>query len=473
MKIYLRKIDAQCINKQISYPKDILNEFFDGKGEKDTILCEGLNSHYSENVGLLLSTDPRFDNAIKRILSKEGTMEINDIMAMYKTKSKYIVELVKTNDKRHSAFMSLFAENDRHLLFNLSDETSFDSQTRIDGGENIIYYGTPGCGKSYLVEKNYNKAGNKVYRTVFHPEYSNSDFVGQILPEVDLEDSKNIKYEFREGIFTEALKYAFNNPQIMTVLIIEEINRGNASAIFGEIFQLLDRDEKGDSIYRIKNRYIARALGKDDNYDIWIPSNLTLVGTMNTSDQNVYTLDTAFKRRWILKKIRNTFRDIEEYASLTDAQKDELRYKYEISKKYIPGSNCTWKVFVEKINARISEKGKGYFVQSEDKEIGVFFVSASYLSETPNNNDHDLIRKFGEKVLMYLWNDVVKTNPEKLFDLTDSSDKAILSLDNLLDEFETVPDNNTLNVFSGDLFSQPVIDTMNTEGTNDGDGENE
>ncbi len=399
------------------------------------------------------------------------------------TEYEWFVKLYDNNVEGIN-FVTIVDLENREIIFDLEltenvfehdgveDEGVIDIES-LTGGENIIYYGTPGCGKSYLVDKKYDIEGNKVYRTVFHPEYSNSDFVGQIMPEIDPEDNKTILYNFREGIFTIALKYAFDNPSVNTILIIEEINRGNASAIFGEIFQLLDRDENGSSIYKIKNKYMAKSLGKEEDYDISIPSNLTLVGTMNTSDQNVYTLDTAFKRRWILKKIRNTFKDIENYSLLLASQQEDLKYKYELSKKYIPGSSCTWKAFVEKINARISEKGKGYFVQSEDKEIGVFFVSHSYLSDTPNNNDIELIRNFGEKVLMYLWNDVVKTNPEKLFNLTDSSDNPILSLDNLLDEFEKIPGNDTLNIFSGELFSQNDTESLSTDSTSDGDGANE
>lgn len=295
--------------------------------------------------------------------------------------------------------------------------------------------------------------GNKVFRTVFHPEYSNADFVGQILPESDPKDNKILRYNFHDGIFTTALKYALSNPSINVYLIIEEINRGNASSIFGEIFQLLDRDKIGDSIYSIKNDFIAKSLGKDSSFDIKIPSNLSLVGTMNTSDQNVYSLDTAFKRRWKLVKIRNSFKDIDGFDSLSTAEKKEVEYKLRLSKLFIPGSSCTWRTFVERINVKISEKNKGYSIQSEDKELGVYFVSDNYLATNAKNNDKVLIKAFGEKVLMYLWNDVVKTNPEKLFKAKAIDGSPINSLDNLLDEFERIPNGDTLNVFADDIFN--------------------
>ena len=452
MKIYIRKIDEQCLNKQISYTKEILNDFLDGRGEKDEIRCIGKKHGNEYRVSLLLSTDPRFDNEIKNILKDEGdgSISVGDLMVMSKKKSYYIVSVVKKEDEQYQQLLSLFDEGDRHVLV-------FDNNgEKLTGGSNKIYYGTPGCGKSFYVNKQYNVEGNKVFRTVFHPEYSNADFVGQILPDLDPSDETKVIYKFRDGIFTTALKFALNYPSVNVVLIIEEINRGNASSIFGEIFQLLDRDENGDSIFSIKNAYISKSLGKDEDNDIRIPSNLSLIGTMNTSDQNVYSLDTAFKRRWNLIKIRNSFADIDGYESFGNTRKTEFKYKYDLSKMYIPGSSYTWREFVEKINEAIASKNKGYSIQSEDKEIGVYFVSKDYLSDVKNDNDSVLIKKFGEKVLMYLWNDVVKINPEKLFKSETSDGKIIHSLDNLLDEFEKIPNGDTLNVFANDLFSKKV-----------------
>lgn len=353
------------------------------------------------------------------------------------------------------------------------EQEEIDSTDRSKDGRNEIYYGTPGCGKSFFVDKIFNTKENKVFRTVFHPEYSNADFVGQILPQIDEEDSSKVVYKFKEGIFTQALKFAYYNPTISVYLIIEEINRGNASAIFGEIFQLLDRDDNKESKYGIHNELIATSLELNPYSEIKLPSNFSLIATMNTSDQNVYTLDTAFKRRWNLIKIRNSFKDIDNFASLPNYEKEEKQYKYDMAKSFIPGSAYTWRQFVEKVNAKISEKGKGYFIQSEDKEIGVYFISPSYLSSTPNNNNSLLIKKFGEKVLMYLWNDVVKTNPEKLFKMTTSLNAQINSLDNLLDEFESVPNGDTLSVFLGDLFplatstTEQSGDSSNTEMTHE------
>lgn len=452
MKIYLRKIDDQCINKQISYPKDILKEFLDGKGDHDTILCEGKTSHLSENVSLLLSTDPRFDSKIKTILNAEGDLQNGDIMIMFKTKSKYIVELLKPNSSKYNSYLELFDDNDRHLLVNLAadsechDPNYYDECNRNVGGENIIYYGTPGCGKSFFVDKKYKSAEMKIYRTVFHPEYSNTDFVGQLIPQADPMDKSRVTYEFKEGIFTEAFKYAYFHPEEDVVLIIEEINRGNASAIFGEIFQLLDREDSGKSHYYIHNDKIATSLNQTSSYDIYLPSNLHLVATMNTSDQNVFTLDTAFKRRWNMIKIRNTF---DEMDADVNKQNKDLDYLRKISSMYIPGSNYTWREFVETINDKLSTKSSsGFSIHSEDKEIGLYFVSKKYLCDKNHDLDMNKRKIFGEKVLMYIWNDVAKTAPNKWFD-----DKT---LDKVLESFErnTI---ESLQVFNNELFPVKVI----------------
>lgn len=494
---------------------------------KATLSRKTINQQCSYNIPIECETFMKNSNIIKRI-SPEG----NETNVLYEINDNYDVELssnilaiigetykfkrnraifthtegiggttkkiqLKRNDFKgrgpeYEWFVSLYDHNiegmnfvtdidvdNKKIIFDLEltpslfqeekDET--DNSIRSTRGKNEIYYGTPGCGKSYYVDSVFNKDGNMVFRTVFHPEYSNADFVGQILPQLDSEDPTKVIYKFKEGIFTQALKYAYFNPTISVYLIIEEINRGNASAIFGEIFQLLDRNELGECTYGIHNEAIATALDMNPFAEIKLPTNLSLIATMNTSDQNVYTLDTAFKRRWNLIKIRNSFKDIDNFSNLPQFDKDEKQYKYDLAKMYIPGSSYTWREFVERVNAKISEKGKGYFIQSEDKEVGVYFVTKPFLSENPNNNKKELIEKFAEKVLMYLWNDVVKTNPEKLFKMTSSLNTPINSLDNLLDEFETIPNGDTLSVFSGDLFPSKNNNSVD-ETTNDCNTEN-
>ena len=393
---------------------------------------------------------------------------------------EWFVELYEKNVEGLFLILSVDYEN-KKIIFDIGLNSSLfkggyekiNDSNRIKTGTNKIYYGTPGCGKSFYVDKEFNISGNRVFRTVFHPEYSNADFIGQILPQIDEGDESKILYKFKEGIFTKALKYAYDNPSESVYLIIEEINRGNASSIFGEIFLLLDRDaETKSSIYAINNETIANYLGIESYQEIRIPSNLSIIATMNTSDQNVFMLDTAFKRRWDLIKIRNTFTDIDNYKNLPEEKKKELEYKYKLSEMFIPGSSYTWRKFVEKVNNKISEDSSIYPMQTEDKEIGVFFVSPSFLSKEPNNKDTSLIKKFGEKVLMYLWNDVVKSNHHSLFISKSSNDHSIYNLDHLLDEFESCPNGETLSVFANDLFEPSKVEGEVGDTSNNGVEEN-
>ncbi|MDO4468008.1 MAG: AAA family ATPase [Bacillota bacterium] len=288
-------------------------------------------------------------------------------------------------------------------------------------GYNKIYYGIPGCGKSWYIENNVLSnvdKKNDVFRTTFYLDYSNSDFVGQIYPKVN--SKGDVSYEYVPGPFTKALERALTNPDKMIYLVIEEINRGNAAAIFGDLFQLLDRLKedkdgrvKGDSEYPISNQFIEGYFEKRNNskncYDskilfdegnIYIPHNLTLLATMNTSDQNVYPLDTAFQRRWDREKI------------ITDVNGT----KY--AELYVPGTGIKWKHFASKINIRMMEDCEDGSI-TEDKNLGAYFATDEMLCTEAENKDANIVRKkairFANNVMEYLFNTAVKFNPEVLF----------------------------------------------------------
>lgn len=317
-----------------------------------------------------------------------------------------------------------------------------DKAARIDNGTNVLLYGVPGSGKSWTIEHEYCKKGTNVERLVFHPDYTYSDFIGQILPNVT-EDGQ-VSYKFTAGPFTNILADAYQNPDKEYILIIEEINRGNAPAIFGEVFQLLDRKTEirevdddgypiGTSEYGITNANIAAIVYGDAKHKVRIPSNLSIIGTMNTSDQNVFTLDTAFQRRWEMRLIENNFEHVD--RRLADAK--------------ILDTGITWEVFCTQIN-KIIVGNNARMTSAEDKRLGAYFVHLRDLAYNPSmgnlsDGEYDALRtkeqnktitdaerdrlaeiraamkqnrKFPEKVIKYLWDDAFKFNREIVFETT-------------------------------------------------------
>ncbi len=288
------------------------------------------------------------------------------------------------------------------------------------GAQNKVIYGTPGCGKSWHVQNRYLKdldieEQNRV-RTTFYQDYTNTDFVGQILPKVH--EDKTVTYEFNPGPFAIALRTAIEKPDKNVALIIEELNRGNAASIFGDIFQLLDRDKDGCSQYCITNTNLQDYLNTyfvNEKFvfnNIRIPANLYIVATMNTSDQNVFTLDTAFKRRWEFEKIQNKFTDKHAYKDY-----------------YIPGMpGITWAKLVNSINRFIVNQSDD--LNAEDKQLGVYFIAKEFLCEKEEDIWDDKKRKaFAYKLFEYLWDDVAKFSHAEWFG------NEIKTLDELIDSF--------------------------------------
>ncbi|GAA8072071.1 hypothetical protein HpBT273_03820 [Helicobacter pylori] len=413
MKVYLRKVDSQCINKQISITKGVLEHFFDNANNQNEVDMKGILSNYNDKVSILLATDPRLGGGIKRIISAEEDkiketrldyeLKVDDILLFtYMSPKEYTLEIILPTDTRYNVLNGLI-NNSKHLLVFSENETSslsdnkIDESVRIDGGKNIILYGVPGSGKSYTLQRDYCNDNSVVEKIVFHPDYSYSDFVGQIMPSVD--DSGIVSYKFNPGPFTNILKKAYHNPQIKHILVIDEINRGNAPAIFGEIFQLLDRlkhdkdgFKKGSSEYAINNIDIANIVHNDKNASIRIPSNLWIIATMNTSDQNVFTLDTAFQCRFSMQLIENSFENVDD----------------DFKNMKILDTDITWQKFCTTINEKIAQNNEG-LSSMEDKRFGVYFVNIDDLKSKEN---------FAHKVIKYLWDDVFKFDRNIIFDTT-------------------------------------------------------
>lgn len=265
--------------------------------------------------------------------------------------------------------------------------------------EQIILYGVPGCGKSHKVQlmlDEWEIPEERTRRVVFSPDYCSADFLGQILP-TDVNGS--VRYEFKPGPFTEILRKAYHDQTHEYALVIEEINRGNAAAIFSEVFQLLDRLKApkgqycaGWSEYCVHNDILQSYVGFPDGEGIRLPPNLTLLATMNTSDQNVYTLDNAFQRRWDMRLVSNKL--------------DENSDQY---KSPIEGLDCSWGKFRDEVNRIIVSSSASTGLSSlEDKRLGGWFVEADDSGEIAKDT-------FAYKVLKYLWDDALKMDRPSLF----------------------------------------------------------
>ena len=306
----------------------------------------------------------------------------------------------------------------------ISGDDSEDNYEEMQGKQNNdyplqqIYYGAPGTGKSNTIKRKVDDQGKLNYRTTFHPDSDYSTFVGCYKPKmkrstitkdgVTTTDEKII-YSFEPQAFTNAYVQAWKT-QDDVYLIIEEINRGNCAQIFGDLFQLLDR-KNGESEYPVDADssladylQIALADSKRDEIPVEVkngtklklPSNLYIWATMNTSDQSLFPIDSAFKRRWEWKymKIKNEGKEWKIDVKIKDVNGEEKLVK--------------WWDFIRKVNDIIAS-----MTSSADKQLGYFFCKPD--KKTPEraelpNSENDLISVdiFVSKVLFYLWNDVFK-----------------------------------------------------------------
>ena len=275
-----------------------------------------------------------------------------------------------------------------------------------------IFYGAPGTGKSHKIKENeqVKNAEEKklVFRTTFHPDSDYSTFVGAYKPTMKPVADKykavagkdeEITYSFVPQAFLQSYVAAWKNPDEKVFLIIEEINRGNCAQIFGDLFQLLDRDENGVSEYKIKadadiKAHLEKELGQDSDGikdgELCLPKNLYIWATMNTSDQSLFPIDSAFKRRWDWK-----------YVKIKNEHKD-WKVDIDIKTKDSAGNETTakldWYEFIDKINEIIAS-----MTSSADKQLGYFFCKP----KTKDSKEIDA-ETFVSKVIFYLWNDVFK-----------------------------------------------------------------
>lgn len=373
-------------------------------------------------------------------------------------------------DQRYDRVSALPIDNKdkEHDSDNDNNETNTSDMTK---SIQRIYYGAPGTGKSNEIKRmtgdgTFSK--DFTFRTTFHPDSDYSSFVGAYKP---IWNGTKIIYDFRPQTFLKAYIAAWTNPHENVALVIEEINRGNCAQIFGDIFQLLDRESNGLSKYPIetdvdlenylKNIFSGNVdgfnpIGEVDkdainnyyskHYDnafdkikegkiLTLPLNLSILCTMNTSDQSLFPMDSAFKRRWSW-----------EYMPIKDAHKE---WKIQLDKSH---ELIDWWEFLKRINVVVSD-----LTTSEDKQLGYFFCQPDEFVEDMSDSmklmaDPNMItaKQFVDKVIFYLWNDVFKDyafdapcckgkdDKEVLFAKFYNEDGKSVNIDTLTNFFESL-----------------------------------
>lgn len=370
-----------------------------------TIYFEAINT--SKGLNETVNVPIRFvyysnSNKEKRIpslgeLFKENNVEVDDIVCL---------ESRRVDDK-YSFYIRFFKKGTIRIepsSFSFTTVGDENKENIISTNKSItplqqIFYGAPGTGKSCGIKKalaGNNVPNENIFRTTFHPDSDYSTFVGAYKPTMEVVphyesstgaqiEEKRIAYNFIPQAFLNAYVRAYQTDENV-YLVIEEINRGNCAQIFGDLFQLLDRGDDGKSDYSIKadtdiRTYLEGVLG-DDNEGIkggnlCLPANLYILSTMNTSDQSLFPIDSAFKRRWEW-----------EYVPIRNEEKGWVIAA--------DGQEWDWWEFLNAVNEKI-----GSITDSEDKKLGYFFVKPA--------DGHTITAKtFVGKVLFYLWNDVFK-----------------------------------------------------------------
>ena len=319
-------------------------------------------------------------------------------------------------------------------IFALMQEIKFSTGYQSEFPRNRILFGAPGTGKSFTLnrEKDLLLAdGGEYERVTFHPDYSYANFVGTYkpVPCKDSDDKDAITYSYVPGPFMRTYVKALQNSKTDTpkpfLLVIEEINRANVAAVFGDVFQLLDRGDDEVSEYPIQasediKKYLAGELGgnPDDYSEIRLPDNMFIWATMNSADQGVFPMDTAFKRRWDFT-----------YLGIDDSEAGI------VGKKVVLGQGdyrriVEWNALRKAINNELLT-----YKVNEDKLMGPYFISKKNLPEGEMIDPAVFTRIFKNKVIMYLFDDAAKQKRITLFGGCD--EKAKNQYSKICREFDT------------------------------------
>lgn len=417
-KFFVAQIDVTIFNSNVQYldPNNSTIDFTDGSGQiqetKDTFtLTFRRTSQGQERVQVsIIKDDDKDFIAFRKIvhtdyylilMRKTGTLAY-DVFGIKNDVPSQNAELDKLDTKL------FYQGNNPMCQVNVNKVFQSTKKVVMNKPRNLIFFGAPGTGKSYKLNQMAGELcslGGEYERVTFHPDYSYAHFVGTYKP-VGAKDKNSdpiIDYKFVPGPFTRVLEKALNDPNNPYLLLIEEINRANVAAVFGDVFQLLDRDldsnGKYKSVYPIHTsedmrKYLAEKFNKPESefQTLSLPDNMFIWASMNSADQGVFPMDTAFKRRWDF-----------EYIGIDKGEAAVPEKEYNIA-----GEKFTWNEIRHAINDKLLELG-----MNEDKLMGPFFISEVVLSGT----EEDFIKAFKEKVLMYLFDDAAKHKRPNLFNV--------------------------------------------------------
>lgn len=447
-QIYLKRMTKQDITKSVAICTESVDRFWGIPSENTLeytpikICSENTPEYFPKDItihkGYQGEKDWRITGSDFKKLYADYDPREYDIMCVKKIiPNTFVLSIIKQNTTTYNILESFFKGKDNYVIIDIDSSftKSFTNKNIVESFQQI-FYGAPGTGKSHIVKQK--TQGESVVRTTFHPDSDYSTFVGCYKPTtkhgprytsygekaVVIKDAEGMEltedrivYEFVDQAFlqsyikawkfyTETLEGAEPKKQY---LIIEEINRGNCAQIFGDLFQLLDRNDYGFSDYYIHadkdiQKHLSEALNNlviEESYKkkinsmynedvvekvlsgeiLLLPNNFYIWATMNTSDQSLFPIDSAFKRRWNWK-----YRPI---VKGRDEEGNELNWKIVVANK-----EYDWWSFLEKINAVVTST-----TNSEDKKLGFFFckaVDGVISAET-----------FVDKVNCYLWNNLI------------------------------------------------------------------
>lgn len=478
--IYISKFRSNDLNpskgKQIEFNKGVVDKFFNFTGSEHIVNFEChsvLNPNLKEDIHVEFKLSPsRGDYKIYQnsdgtkdlkdffldTLHLESDKNLDDYFAIKKKNSTKYILYYLPKDIIFSNFFSI-AANDQILFISEKSDEVKNEESNIPKSRQIIYYGAPGTGKSHKIKARLEGVFNEnIFRTTFHPDSDYSTFVGAYKPTrgkrplYGLFGKDTVRMKDGEDLFEDMITYKFIPQSFLNAyirayqtdenvyLIIEEINRGNCAQIFGDLFQLLDRDANGKSEYTIKadtdlKSFLEEELGEDNpgikDGELCLPSNLYIYATMNTSDQSLFPIDSAFKRRW-------------------DWEYEPIKYKNTDWKIVIDGTEYSWTSFQRKVNDKILSA-----TSSEDKMLGDYFV---------NPSDGVITEKvLLNKILFYLWNDVCKDGEGDIFKIGETEEVTFSELYGNVGKQKLISMMDYLNIFKFDNNEDDIDDSDDIE----------